>query len=119
MKKLLIVLISFLGLTFSANAQVAECKISDGIEGSTVIASITDVEDGLVIVELENDGDFPVNVTVTIYTSNYPSHTRSRGTKVYPNQTNVIEIQHPDAGIESDGDEPNDFRIKVGGNRCS
>ena len=113
MKKILVMLLAVLGLAISANSQTAQCKISGGTDGATVIASIIEVGDGYVLVELDNDGDFPVNVTVKV-TGNGGSGTR--GAKVYPSSSTTVKVPISAAKSTHSTDY---YKVSVSGNRCN
>ena len=66
MKKLMMILVAMMVTVTVAFAQTASCKINGGTQNTTVVASITSVGDGYVMVVLDNDGDFAVNVTIKI-----------------------------------------------------
>ena len=66
MKKIIGMLIVFMGLSLNIMGQTASCKISGGPDGATVVASIAEIGNGYVMVTVENDGSFDVNVTITI-----------------------------------------------------
>lgn len=90
MKKILVMLLAILGMSVSLLAGTTKsCKITGSLDGATVVASIIEVGDGYVVVELDNDGTFAVNVTVTV-TGN--GNVGSRATKVYPQQAATIKI---------------------------
>lgn len=114
MKKLLLVLVALLGISLSSMGQTASCKISGGAEGATVVASITSVGDGFVMVSAENDGSFDVNVTVEIYRGNIQVGTTSA--KVRHDQTATIKV--PTRYAKS-SEETHDYTIKVKGTRCN
>ena len=114
MKKILVMLLAVLGLTISANAQTAQCKISGGTDGATVIASIIEVGDGYVLVELDNDGDFPVNVTIKVVSTNRGSGTT--GAKVYPSQSATKKV--PVSGAKA-GDRTDIYTVTISGSRCN
>lgn len=111
MKKYLIVLFAFLGVAIGANAaEVAECRITGGTEGTTVIASIIEYTDTSVKVSLDNDGTFAVNVTVVIERGSCKT---SRGVKVYPSSTSTVEIKTSSVCSEK---VPS---VSVSGTRCN
>lgn len=62
MKKFLIILIAFLGISYSANAQTGECRVQNG-NGATVLVSVEGWEaDGTVYLSINSDCDDFVNV---------------------------------------------------------
>lgn len=62
MKKFLIILIAFLGISYSANAQTGECRVQNG-NGATVLVSVEGwEEDGTVYLSINSDCDDYVNV---------------------------------------------------------
>lgn len=62
MKKFLIILIAFLGISYSANAQTGECRVQNG-NGATVLVSVEGWEaDGTVYLSINSDCDDYVNV---------------------------------------------------------
>lgn len=114
MKKILVMLFAILGLTINANAQTAQCKISGSTDGATVVASVIEVGDGYVLVELDNDGSFAVNVTIKV-TSN-ASGNGTRSAKVYPSQSTSVKV--PVNGAKSD--KPTSYyKITISGSRCN
>lgn len=112
MKKILVMLLAVLGLAISANSQTAQCKISGGTDGATVIASIIEVGDGYVLVELDNDGDFPVNVTVKVTGRG----SGTRGAKVYPSSSTTVKV--PVSGAKSTY-STDVYTVSVSGTRCN
>lgn len=107
-------LLAVLGLAISANSQTAQCKISGGTAGATVIASIIEVGDGYVLVELDNDGDFPVNVTVKV--TGYGHGNGTRGAKVYPSSSTTVKVPVSAAKSTYSTD---DYTVSVSGTRCN
>lgn len=107
-------LFAVLGLTINANAQTAQCKINGGTQGTTVVASIIEVGDGYVLVELDNDGDFAVNVTIKVNSNGFGSGTRS--TKVYPSQSASVKVPVSKATSEISTDV---YSITISGSRCN
>ena len=66
MKKFLIILIAFLGISYSANAQTGECRVQNG-NGATVLVSVEGwEEDGTVYLSINSDCDDYVNVKFTL-----------------------------------------------------
>lgn len=69
MKKFFTMLLAVVGmlLNVTAGETTKTCKISGDKDGATVVASIIEIGDGYVLVELSNDGDSPINVTVNVW----------------------------------------------------
>lgn len=109
-------LFAVLGLTINANAQTAQCKINGGTQGTTVVASIIEVGDGYVLVELDNDGDFAVNVTIKVNSSGNSHGSGTRSTKVYPSQSTSVKVPVSKATSERSTD---DYSITISGSRCN
>ncbi len=106
-------LLAFLGLSLNMMADTtATCKIQGSQDGATVIASIIEVGDGYVMVELDNDGSFAVNVTVRI--SGVASG--QRGCKVSPHASNTVKVPVPNA---KSSQKVSDYRVQVTGTRCN
>lgn len=102
-----------LGISFAMYADVTStCRISGGQDGATVIASIYEVGDGYVMVELDNDGSFAVNVTVKIT----GPHSGQRGCKVSPQASNTVKVPVPSAKAS---DKVSDYNVSVSGSRCN
>lgn len=116
MKKILVMLFAILGLTINANAQTAQCKISGSTDGATVVASVIEVGDGYVLVELDNDGTFAVNVTIKVTGTVSGAGNGTRSAKVYPSQSTSVKV--PVSGAESDKPTSN-YRITISGSRCN
>jgi len=113
MKKFLIMLCAILGFSFAIYADVTNsCKISGSQDGATVIASIIEVGDGYVLVELDNDGTFAVNVTVKITSSHGNGQ---RGCKVSPQASNTVKVPITNAKASH---KIYDYSVKVSGSRC-
>ena len=112
MKKVLVMLLAVLGMSISLMADTtSSCKISGGSEGATVVASIIEVGDGYVMVELDNDGSFAVNVTVKIS----GAHSGQRACKVSPQMSNTIKVPVPAAKA---GDRVTEYNVSLSGSRC-
>lgn len=109
-------LLAVLGLAISANSQTAQCKISGGTDGATVIASIIEVGDGYVLVELDNDGGFPVNVTVRVSAHKSSNGSGTRGAKVYPSSSTTVKVPVSAAKSTLSTD---DYTVSVSGTRCN
>lgn len=106
-------MLAVLGLSLGVYAGVtSSCKISGGQDGATVIASIIEVGDGYVLVELDNDGTFAVNVTVSI--SGW--HSGQRGCKVSPQASNTVKV--PVDGAKA-GDKVGGYNVSISGSRCN
>ena len=113
MKKFLVMMLAVLGLSIGVYAGVTNsCKISGGQEGATVIASIIEVGDGYVMVELDNDGSFAVNVTISI--SGW--HSGQRGCKVSPQASNTVKV--PVDGAKA-SDSIKNYNVSISGSRCN
>lgn len=68
MKKILVLLMALIGISFAANAQ--SCKISGASDGSTVMVTNDYQEGNKVVVNLENDSEGTcANVTVEVIVS--------------------------------------------------
>lgn len=66
MKKFIIILVAIFGISLTANAQSAVCRVIGG-DNATVVVSVVDFsEDGKVNITIASDSDIPVNVTFTI-----------------------------------------------------
>lgn len=109
-------LFAILGLTINANAQTAQCKISGSTDGATVVASVIEVGDGYVLVELDNDGSFAVNVTIKVTGTTGNDGNGTRSAKVYPSQSRSVEV--PVNGAKSDK-PTNRYKITISGSRCN
>ena len=109
-------LFAVIGLTINLMASTTKsCKISGGQDGATVVASISEVGNGYVIVELSNDGSFSVNVTVTINSKQGKNY--ERGTLVPAQGGKEIKVVIPEA--KSD-DNINSYDVStVKGQRCN
>ena len=106
-------LFAVLGLSLNLVASTtASCKIVGGQDGATVIASIIEVGDGYVMVELDNDGSFAVNVTVKIT----GVHSGQRGCKVSPQASNTVKVPVSSAKAS---DKVSDYDVSVNGQRCN
>lgn len=112
MKKLLVLMVAFIGLSLNTMGQTASCKISGGQDGATVVASITEVGDGYVMVSADNDGTFDVNVSISI-TGKFHGKTSA---KVRKDQTATIKV--PVSGAKK-GDDTDAYNISVSGTRCN
>lgn len=93
MKKVLLILVAMLGISFAANAQ--SCKIQGANDGSTVMVT-NDYQDGnKIVVNLENDSnEICANVTVEVTVSYAGGNTKTysgRG-KSCPGTSCKIEI---------------------------
>lgn len=107
-------LLAVLGFSFAVSAGVTNsCKITGAQDGATVIASIVEVGDGYVLVELDNDGSFAVNVVVSI-TSGYGNG--QRGCKVSPQASNTVKVPISNAKASH---KVSDYSVKVSGSRCN
>lgn len=116
MKKILVMLFAILGLTINANAQTAQCKITGSTDGATVVASVIEVGDGYVLVSLENDGSFAVNVTIKVTGTVGGAGNGTTSTKVYTHQTASVKV--PVNGAKS-GNPTSYYRITINGSRCN
>ena len=118
MKKFLVMLVAFLCLSFSLMAQTTKsCKISGQTDGATVVASIIEVGDGYVLVELDNDGNAPVNVTVKVTCNRSSVSNGQRSCKVSPQASNTIKITMN--GAKKDHNI-NEYKINsLSGQRCN
>lgn len=96
-------------LSLWAGKTTASCKIAGSQEGATVVASIIEVGDGYVMVELDNDGTFAVNVTVTI------DRSYTRSCKVSPSASNTVKVSVPNAKSTH---KVSDYNVQVDGTRC-
>lgn len=113
MKKIIMFMCMIFGFTLFVNAgTTASCKISGGTDGATVVASIIEVGDGYVMVELDNDGTFAVNVTVTVsYNGVW-----ERSAKVSNHSSTVVKVVVSNA---KSGMSFNKFDLAVNGSRCN
>ena len=85
-------LFAFLGMSSVLMADTTKsCKITGSQDGATVVASIIEVGDGYVMVELDNDGTFAVNVTVKV-TGPAGVTSGQRACKVSSQASNTIKI---------------------------
>lgn len=110
-------LCAILGLTLVTFADtVKTCKISGSSDGATVMASIIEVGDGYVRVELSNDGATTANVKVGVQKKGQNA-AGSTGAMVAPQQSVVKTIRISTA---KSSDSINDFDITtLSGNRCN
>lgn len=113
MKKILLSLFAVLGLVLGVYADVTNsCKISGGQDGATVIASVIEVGDGYVNVDLANDGNFAVNVKIDISGKAHGS----RGAIVDPQTSKVVKVPVPGA---KSSDNVSQYNVRVSGSRCN
>lgn len=112
-------LIAVLGMSLNmmAGTTTKSCKISGGQDGATVVASIIEVGDGYVMVELDNDGSFPVNVTVTVFKSKGNQTTGQRSCKVSNQASNTIKV--PVNGAKATDPVSNYSITALSGSRCN
>ena len=113
MKKSIMFMCMFFCLSLCVNASTASCKISGSTDGATVVASVVEVSDGYITVELDNDGSFAVNVTITV---SYSAASYKRSAKVSNHSSTVVKVIIPDA---KSGTSPNKFILSVQGSRCN
>lgn len=118
MKKVLAILLTFIGFSINTMGQTTSCKISGGQDGATVVASIVQVGDGFVQVSLENDGSFDVNVQIKITDSSKNPHSASGTTsgKAKRDQTTTIKV--PVSSAKS-GEKTDFYKISISGSRCN
>lgn len=117
MKKMLVMLCAILGLTLGTFADtVKTCSIS-GTNGATVIASIIEVGDGYVKVELANDGETAVNVRVTVKKAASPTVKGSIGAIVHPQSSTTKVI--PVSGAKETDDVEKYTIDNLSGTRCN
>lgn len=119
MKKMLVMLCAILGLTLVTFADtVKTCKISGSSDGATVMASIIEVGDGYVRVELSNDGTTTANVKVGVQKKGHASGSAGpTGAMVAPQQSVVKTIR---ISAAKSSDSIYDFDITtLSGNRCN
>ena len=116
MKKMLVMLCAILGLTLVTFADtVKTCTISGSSDGATVMASIIEVGDGYVKVELSNDGSITANVKVEVRKNG--GFSGSTGAMVAPQQSVVKTIR---ISAAKSSDSINDFDITtLSGKRCN
>lgn len=115
MKKTLCLLFAMFAMALSIMAGVtASCKISGSQDNATVVASITEVGDGYVMVELDNDGTFAVNVTVKISSAGHGFG--SRACKVSPQMSTAIKVPVSQAKAEYNTSA---YNVTVSGARCN
>ena len=113
MKKFILMLCAVFGLSLNMVADTtSSCKISGGQDGATVIASVVEVGDGYVLVEISNDGSFAVNVRISI--SGYASG--NKGTIAKPQQSTVVKVPVPNA---KSSQSVNQYHVKINGSRCN
>lgn len=119
MKKILLVLVAMLGISFMANAQ--SCKISGATDGSTIMVSQDRLEGDKVIVNLENDSESTcANVTVTVEVSygntDNNNKTFTGRVKSCPNATATvtIPIQTTNKNLKL-----RTYKVTVSGNKCN
>lgn len=111
-------LVAIVGLSFGLMAQTTKsCKISGQTDGATVVASIIEVGDGYVLVELDNDGNAPVNVTVRVSSTYTGVSDGQRACKVSPQASNTIKIIM--SGAKKDHNINNYKISSVSGQRCN
>lgn len=110
-------LCAILGLTLGTFADtVKTCSIS-GTNGASVIASIIEVGDGYVKVELANDGETAVNVRVTVKKVGNTNINGSIGAIVHPQSSTTKVI--PVSGAK-DTDNVENYTIdNLSGTRCN
>lgn len=111
-------LISFIALSLNIMGQTASCKISGGPDGATVVASITEVGDGYVMVMVENDGSFDVNVTIKIQDAQKNPHSASGTSSGKAKRDQTTPIRVPVSQAKS-GESPDYYKISVSGTRCN
>ncbi len=116
MKKLIVLIFSVVSLSLNLMASTNSCKISGGQnDNATVVASIVEIGDGYVKVELSNDGDFAVNVSVKIHKEQGSDYTAAT---IVPAQGGK-EIKVLVTGAKS-GDSVSRYDItSVSGARCN
>lgn len=86
-------LIAVLGMSLNIMAGTTKtCKVSGGQDGATIVASIIEVGDGYVLVELDNDGNFAVNVTIKVQ---YNGSIYERSCKVSNQFSTTVKILIP------------------------
>ena len=112
MKKLMMILVAMMVTVTIAFAQTASCKINGGTQNTTVVASITSVGDGYVMVVLDNDGDFAVNVTIKITGSG----NGSTAAKVSPSQSREVRVP---VALAKASHDTSDFSVSISGARCN
>lgn len=110
-------LCAILGLTLGTFADtVKTCSIS-GTNGATVIASIIEVGNGYVKVELANDGETAVNVRVTVRDGGRPNIKGSIGAIVHPQSSTTKVI--PVSGAKETDDIGVYEIYNLSGTRCN
>lgn len=106
-------LCAVLGLSLNLMADTtSSCKISGGQDGATVIASIIEVGDGYVSVEIANDGDFAVNVRISIS----GAASGNKGTIAKAQQSTVVKVPVPQA---KSSHSVSQYNVKINGTRCN
>lgn len=118
MKKVVLILVAMLGISFAGKAQV-QCQIQNG-EGSTVMATDQRLEGDHVIVTLENDSqDISANVTVTVEVKykNRKTKTFQGFGKCLPSQSNFISVKIDLTDGQYEWDSYSVVAVK--GNKCS
>jgi len=111
MKKILLLLVAFLGISYAANAQV--CKISGSNDNVEVFSCYADVTNNQIVVTVSNDSqDISANVTVEVTVSGYDKGSLRYSDKSFtvsgkglatPNQTTTIKINVPNGYKLNDG----------------
>ena len=111
-------LLAVLGFSINLSADTTKsCKISGQTDGATVVASIIEVGDGYVLVELDNDGNAPVNVTVKVTCNRSDVSNGQRACKVSPQSSNTIKIMMN--GAKKDHNINNYSISALSGQRCN
>lgn len=110
-------LLAVLGFSFTAYADVTKsCKVSGGQDGATVVASVIEVGDGYVLVELNNDGTFAVNVKVSV-SGPGSGNMNNRGCLVPQQSSKTIKIIMPKAKAS---DNITSYHVtSISGARCN
>jgi len=114
MKKVLVLLVALMGISFAASAQ--SCEIKGATEKSTVMVT-NDYQDGSqIVVNLENDSERTcANVTVEVEVSYYQHRTQTftGSDKSCPNATCVIKVK-----VDNINDMKGYKVKKVSGTKC-
>lgn len=118
MKKVLVLLVALLGISFAASAQ--SCKIQGTNDGSTILCTGHHLDGSIVIVNLSNDSESTcANVTVKVkvtYANNATETFEGRG-KSCPDQEATIDVY---INLEKNGKEWKKYEvISVSGNKCN
>ena len=118
MKKVVLILVAMLGISFAVNAQ--SCKISGSEDGSTVMVTNSFQEGSKIVVNLENDSEKTcANVTVEVEVS-YAGNNKKTYTgygKSCPGSSCKIDIP---IDVKVGKNDMKGFSVKkVSGNKCN